>query len=114
MPTARKFHYQFNMRDFAKIVQNLLLSQPTTYKGNALGLVRMWAHECHRVWGDRLLFPEDREAYTGFMNTALKEFADHNKADAVFEQPLLYTSFIAMAKGFEPNYAPVDDMNTLR
>ena len=28
MPTAMKFHYQFNMRDFANIVENLLLSQP--------------------------------------------------------------------------------------
>ena len=28
MPTARKFHYQFNLRDFSKIVQNMMLSQP--------------------------------------------------------------------------------------
>lgn len=26
MPTAMKFHYQFNMRDFAKIIQNLTLA----------------------------------------------------------------------------------------
>ena len=50
MPTAKKFHYQFNLRDFSKIVQNLTLAQPAVYKGNALGVVRMWAHECHRTW----------------------------------------------------------------
>ena len=61
MPTAVKFHYQFNMRDFANIIENLLLAQPSTYKGNVLGMVRMWAHECHRVWKDRLIFPEDHE-----------------------------------------------------
>ena len=60
-PTALKFHYQFNMRDFANIIENLLLAQPSTYKGNVLGMVRMWAHECHRVWKDRLIFPEDHE-----------------------------------------------------
>jgi dynein heavy chain len=27
-PTAKKFHYQFNMRDFAKIVQNIMMSEP--------------------------------------------------------------------------------------
>jgi dynein heavy chain len=50
MPTAQKFHYQFNLRDFAKIIQNMLLAQPSMYKGNPNGIIRMWAHECHRVW----------------------------------------------------------------
>lgn len=31
-PTASKFHYQFNMRDVAKIVQNCMLAQPASYK----------------------------------------------------------------------------------
>lgn len=26
MPTARKFHYQFNLRDFSKVVQNMNLA----------------------------------------------------------------------------------------
>lgn len=26
MPTARKFHYQFNLRDFARIIQNMMLA----------------------------------------------------------------------------------------
>jgi dynein heavy chain len=49
-PTARKFHYQFNMRDFAKIIQNIMQSQPKEYKGKPMDIVRLWAHECHRVW----------------------------------------------------------------
>lgn len=36
MPTARKFHYQFNLRDFAKIIQNIMLSQANHYRGNPL------------------------------------------------------------------------------
>lgn len=50
MPTARKFHYQFNLRDFSKITQNIMLAQPNHYRGDPLGIVRLWAHECHRVW----------------------------------------------------------------
>ena len=65
-PTAIKFHYQFNMRDVAKIVQNIMLSQPSSYKGNPTGLVRLWAHECHRVWLDRLLFDEDVNMYMNY------------------------------------------------
>jgi dynein heavy chain len=75
-PTAIKFHYQFNLRDFARIVQNLLLAGPTHYKGNPLGIVRMWAHECHRVWHDRLIFDADRELYMNFMRNGIKEFGD--------------------------------------
>lgn len=33
-PNALKFHYQFNLRDFAKIVQNVMLALPNVYRGN--------------------------------------------------------------------------------
>jgi len=49
-PTAKKFHYMFNMRDFAKIVQNIMLSEPKQFKGKPMEVVRLWAHECNRVW----------------------------------------------------------------
>jgi dynein heavy chain len=112
-PTAIKFHYQFNLRDMARIVQNLLLCQPQHYKGNPLGVIRMWAHECHRVWHDRLIFDVDREAYMGFMRNGLKEFGDF-KEEAIFEQPLIYTSFVAMCAGHEPTYLPVAEMAKLK
>ena len=112
-PTAIKFHYQFNMRDVAKIVQNLLLAQPASYKQNAMGLVRMWAHECHRVWRDRLLFEEDVAMYMNFMKNGLKELSEF-KEDTVFEEPLIYTSFIAKCKGHEPSYKPVEEMDELK
>jgi dynein heavy chain len=112
-PTAIKFHYQFNMRDVAKIIQNLMLAQPASYKGNPGGLVRMWAHECHRVWLDRLLFPEDVALYMNYMRNGLKELVEF-KEEFVFAEPLLYTSFIAMCQGHEPSYKPVEDMESLR
>jgi dynein heavy chain len=74
MPTARKFHYQFNLRDFNKIIQNLLNLDRDAYTRNPLGLVRMWAHECERVYLDRLIMPEDVSKFREFMTTAMKEF----------------------------------------
>lgn len=112
MPTAMKFHYQFNMRDCAKIIQNLMLAQPSVYKGNPLGLARMWAHECNRVFLDRLLFDEDKNAYMNFMRNGLKELQDY-KEELVFEEPLIFTSFIAICKGHEPAYKPVTEMEEL-
>jgi dynein heavy chain len=60
------------LRDFSKIIQNLTLAQPALYKGNPLGVVRIWAHECHRVWRDRLITDADVEAYMGFMANGIK------------------------------------------
>lgn len=113
MPTARKFHYQFNLRDFSKIMQNLMLAQPNHYRGDALGVVRLWAHECHRVWRDRLIFEEDREAYMNYMRAAIKEFGDL-KEEAIFEEPLLYTSYVAACEGHEAAYLPIKGMEHLK
>lgn len=74
----------------------------------------MWAHECHRVWLDRLIFDDDRAMYMNFMNNALKEFGELGKADIVFEEPLLYTSFVAACEGHEPSYLPIKGMDHLK
>ena len=112
MPTAKKFHYQFNLRDFSKIIQNVMLSQPAIYRGNPLGIVRLWAHECMRVFYDRLIVEEDREAFMGFLRTGMKEF--DFKEDQILEQPLIYTSFVAAAEGHEKAYMAIKDMPHLK
>lgn len=73
----------------------------------------MWAHECHRVWLDRLLFEEDITQYYNYMRNGLKELVDY-KEETVFEEPLIYTSFIAMCKGHEPSYKPIEDYDELK
>jgi len=78
MPTAKKFHYQFNLRDFSKIIQNLMQSQPQIYRANPLSFLRLWVHECHRVYLDRLIFEEDRETYMAFLKSAAKIFEGVN------------------------------------
>jgi len=56
MPTSKKFHYQFNLRDVGKITQNILLAKPALYKGSPLNMCKLWIHEHRRVYGDRLIF----------------------------------------------------------
>lgn len=113
MPTARKFHYQFNLRDFTKIVQNIMQSEASPYNRKPLEMVRLWAHECHRVYLDRLILKEDVDKYMEFLTNGMKEFSDF-KPDAILAEPLIYTNFISVAKGHEAAYVTIKDMDELR
>ena len=89
-----------------------MLAQPAHYRGNALGIVRMWVHECYRVFYDRLILEEDRESFMGFLKGALREF--DFKEDAILENPIIYTSFVAAAEGHEKAYLPIRDIAHLK
>lgn len=65
------------------------------------------------MWHDRLIFDADREAYMNFMRAGIKEFQDM-KEEAIFEEPLLYTSYVAMCNGHEATYLPVPEMPQLK
>jgi len=53
-PTAIKFHYIFNLRDVSRVVEGLLMCKADKYRDNIKGLVQVFAHECRRVFQDRL------------------------------------------------------------
>lgn len=42
-PSARKFHYQFNFRELAKIIEGVMRSTPQVYK-TPNHIVRLWFH----------------------------------------------------------------------
>jgi len=48
-----------------------------------------------------------------FMRNGIKNFNDV-KEEAIFEEPLLYTSFVAMCNGHEPTYLPIKEMIDLK
>lgn len=113
MPTAKKFHYQFNLRDFSKIIQNMMQTNPAHYRGRDLDLARLWVHECMRIFDDRLIFDEDREMFLNFLKNGLKEFNEY-KEDVLLEGPLIYTSFVSAAEGHEKSYLPIKSLDHLK
>lgn len=57
LPTPKKIHYLFNLRDISKVFQGLLRSHKD-YQNDKASLIKLWIHECFRVFYDRLI--EDR------------------------------------------------------
>jgi hypothetical protein len=66
-----------------------------------------------RIFYDRLIFDEDREAFMNFLKNGMKEFSDF-KEEVLLEQPLIYTSFVAAAEGHEKSYLSIKDLGHLK
>jgi dynein heavy chain len=59
LPTPTKSHYTFNLRDLAKVIQGILMSEPK-YIADVDTMLRLWCHEAFRVFRDRLINEEDQ------------------------------------------------------
>ncbi|XP_037870398.1 dynein axonemal heavy chain 2 isoform X3 [Bombyx mori] len=73
LPTPSKMHYLFNLRDISKIFQGLLRSNKD-YTNTKPRFLRLWIHECFRVFGDRLTEEKDRD---WFMNQVSDMLGKH-------------------------------------
>ena len=93
LPTPAKSHYTFNLRDLSKVFQGVLQGDPKLVD-NKESFVKIWAHECLRVFHDRLIDDQDREWFKALIVTTVKEQfgLDFNKSRGE-NASLVYSNF---------------------
>lgn len=66
LPTPTKSHYTYNLRDISKIFQGVLMINYDHIQKKE-DLYALWAHECTRVFHDRLVNEDDREFFLNLL-----------------------------------------------
>jgi dynein heavy chain len=106
LPSATTFVYNWNMRELSNVFQGLTLAKADFFP-KPINLLRLWAHECTRVFHDRMPLQSDVERFNELLlKTSTKAFKELLPVEQVFEEPLNFTKFAAQPSG-TPSYLPL-------
>jgi dynein heavy chain len=94
-PTPAKSHYTYNLRDVSKVFQGISKSSAKAITAED-DFIKLWAHECLRVFQDRLISYEDRDLFQQMMTKVIKEKFKKDWNNLVKVQPLLFASFVPL------------------
>ena len=112
LPTPAKSHYTFNLRDLAKVFQGTLMCEPKKVTGGE-DVVRVWVHECKRVFADRLTNATDREWFEKTTRNLVSTKFEMDYDEIVNVERLIYGDY--MIRGADPRlYEQVTDMAKLK
>jgi len=92
-PTPAKFHYMFNMRELSRVFSGICACPRNCVK-NDVYLLKLWKHECERVFGDKLISLDDKK----WLGTAIADVATENlggrAAAKNIEEAALFVNFM--------------------
>eukprot|EP00698_Gefionella_okellyi_P007650 TRINITY_DN186_c0_g3_i1.p1 TRINITY_DN186_c0_g3~~TRINITY_DN186_c0_g3_i1.p1 ORF type:complete len:2618 (+),score=811.11 TRINITY_DN186_c0_g3_i1:164-8017(+) len=107
-PTPSKSHYTFNLRDVSKVFQGILAADMKLVK-SAPDMIRLWLHECTRVFRDRLVDQQDRDWFKKLLSEKLQSYLKTEWASVVTQERLLYGDFMQVGADVR-SYAEIADM----
>ncbi|EFC48546.1 hypothetical protein NAEGRDRAFT_55628 [Naegleria gruberi] len=110
LPTAVKFHYQFNLREISNIFQGLCRSTKEHYS-DPVHMIRLWMHEAFRVFSDRMTEQDDVNKFSAMATKISKDVLDCEIQDG---QSLLFSSFVVESDNGTGVYCEANDFNKLK
>ena len=94
LPTPSKSHYLYNLRDISRVFQGITKARARSFTGS-IDFVKLWAHECIRVFMDRLTNKDDIDLFMeSILKIVMKEDLKRTWSDSVKFEPLLWADFI--------------------
>ena len=100
LPTPAKSHYTFNLRDVSKVIQGVMAINNKKCT-EAKELVKVWTHECNRVFSDRFINQKDRDYFTDLLVTECEEKFAMKYKDVVTTERLIFCDFLNPGTEFE-------------
>ena len=106
VPTAVKFHYQWNLREMFNIFQGLCKAHIKIHN-DPISLVRLWLHECSRTFRDRLVDQTDMSRYDAIVSEMVPKLFSEIPAEEL-KEPILWGPFTTTKEGEEGVYDQTD------
>lgn len=112
LPSAVRFMYNWNMRELTNIFQGCCLAKGDYYIKPVM-LARLFMHESHRVYADRLVTEDEIEVFNGFFNEIVKKnlVTTSIAAEDLFESNNVFTNFVTTSDG---SYLPTPSIEKLK
>jgi dynein heavy chain len=111
-PTPSKPLYKFNVRDLSRVFQGILVVSPKAILSKA-AFVRLWIHECQRVFADRLVDESENVQFLAQIEEMVPVNFDIGFDNVVGNSPLMYGNFVAQ-DGPKRLYKPILGYKELR
>ena len=92
LPTPAKIHYIYNLRDVSKVFQGLSRASSIAIK-DQIQMIKLWVHECQRVFQDRLINSQDRDFFDLVIKESVKKFFNHEADHILSNKSLLFADF---------------------
>ena len=111
VPTPLKSHYIFSLRDLSRIMQSLVQTTPERFDTKERFL-RVWLHECIRVFADRFNDPKDIELFDRILeeNSLIRE-----QKNELLRRPLLFADYRTALQDDEAKiYEDLHDYQTIK
>ena len=113
LPTPSKFHYVFNLRDISRVFSGLC--QITTERfTNKNQLMRVWRHECLRVFTDRLINNTDKNFINNNIVQLVEANAQSDTTTYVLKDPIIFGDYAnALEQGAPRYYEDLQNYTTI-